>query len=81
MAACMPGWRCGRTRSRPGAVVDDATKQLLHARLFDSESSQAVMTALHAVISRHGLADGAVIPTGWVAVHTPKAGGAYIATG
>src|SRR6266571_5300376 len=59
------------------AVVDDATKQLLHARLFDSESSQAVMTALHAVISRHGLPMALYTDRAGWAVHTPKAGGAY----
>src|SRR5213593_1509799 len=59
------------------AVVDDATKQLLHAQLFDGESSQAVMTALHAVISRHGLPMALYTDRAGWAVQTPKAGGAY----
>jgi len=59
------------------AVVDDATKQLLYARLFDGESSQAVMTALHAVLSRHGLPMALYTDRAGWAVQTPKAGGAY----
>src|SRR5258705_2949094 len=38
------------------AVVDDATKRLLYAELRDSgESVVAIMTALRAVLARHGL--------------------------
>ena len=59
------------------AMVDDATKQVLYACLFESESSQAVMTALHAVISRHGLPMALYTDRAGWAVHTPKAGGAY----
>jgi hypothetical protein len=38
------------------AVVDDATKQLLHAELWtDGESVPAVLTALRAVVQRYGV--------------------------
>ena len=37
------------------SVVDDATSRLLYAQLWPSETSLAVMTALHAVFVQHGL--------------------------
>lgn len=37
------------------AVVDDATRQLLYAQISERETTEAVMTALHAVFIRHGL--------------------------
>ena len=59
------------------AVVDDATKQLLHAQLWDSgESAQAIMTALHAVIERHGVPLALYTDRAHWAAHTPTAGGA-----
>jgi len=36
-------------------VVDDATKRLLYAQLFESETTEAIMTALAAVVRRHGI--------------------------
>jgi len=36
-------------------VVDDATRRILYARLEESESSTAVMTALAAVVRTHGI--------------------------
>lgn len=59
------------------AVVDDATTQLLHAQLWEGgESVQAVMTALRAVLQRHGLPMALYIDRAHWAVHTPRAGGA-----
>jgi transposase len=37
------------------AVVDDATRRLLYAQLSERETTAAVLAALHAVFSRHGL--------------------------
>ena len=59
------------------AVVDDATKRLLHAELWDSgESVVAIMTALRAVLARHGLPMALYTDRAHWAVHTPVAGGA-----
>jgi transposase len=58
-------------------VVDDATTQVLYAQLSEEgESTAAVMTALRAILERHGI-PGALYTdrAGW-AVHTPTAGGA-----
>ncbi len=59
------------------AVLDDATKRLLYARLVDGgESLAAIFTALRAVLTLYGI-PGALYTdrAGW-AVHTPTAGGA-----
>lgn len=37
------------------AIVDDATKRLLYGQLFAAESTEAVMLALRAVITKHGI--------------------------
>lgn len=37
------------------AVVDDATRRLLYARLSERETTQAVLAALHTVFTHHGL--------------------------
>jgi transposase len=59
------------------AVVDDATKRLLYAELWDSgESVGAIMTALRAVLARHGLPMALYTDRAHWAVHTPVAGGA-----
>jgi transposase len=59
------------------AVVDDATKRLLHAQLWDSgESVVAIMTTLRAVLERHGLPMALYTDRAHWAVHTPVAGGA-----
>jgi transposase len=59
------------------AVVDDATKRLLYAELRDSgESVVAIMTALRAVLARHGLPMALYTDRAHWAVHTPVAGGA-----
>lgn len=59
------------------AVLDDATSQLLYARLFESESALSVMTALGAVIRRHGLPMSLYTDRASWAAHTPKAGGTF----
>jgi len=57
------------------AVVDDATKQVLHARLWEGgESVTAVMTALRAVIEHHGLPMALYTDRAHWAVHTPVGG-------
>src|SRR6185503_1510331 len=59
------------------AVVDDATKRLLHAELWDSgESVGAIRTALRAVLERYGLPMALYTDRAHWAVHTPVAGGA-----
>lgn len=59
------------------AVVDDATKQLLHAELWEGgESVQAVMSAVRAVLQRHGLPLALYTDRAHWAVHTATAGGA-----
>jgi transposase len=59
------------------AVVDDATKRLLHAELWDSgESVVAIRTALRAVLERPGLPMALYTDRAHWAVHTPVAGGA-----
>jgi len=59
------------------AVQDDATKRLLFAALFESESTRAVMTALRQVLMTHGLPMALYTDRASWAVHTPKAGGPY----
>ena len=50
-------WLATRSEERQCliAVVDDATRQLLYAQLSDHETTLAVLAALHAVFTRHGL--------------------------
>jgi transposase len=59
------------------AVQDDATKRLLFAALFESESSKAVMLALRHVLETQGLPMALYTDRAGWAVHTPKAGGPY----
>lgn len=59
------------------AVQDDATKTLLCAALFESESSWAVMTALEHVLTTYGLPMALYTDRAGWAVWTPKAGGPY----
>ncbi len=59
------------------AVVDDATKQVLYAELLEGgESTAAVMTALHAVLTTWGLPMALYTDRAHWAAHTPIAGGA-----
>jgi transposase len=56
-------------------VVDDATKQLLHAELWSGgESVTAVMTALRAVMQRDGIPMALYTDRAHWAVHTPTSG-------
>ena len=55
-------------------VVDDATRRLLYAQLWDGETSAGVMTALRAVIHRHGLPQSLYTDRAGWAAYTPKKG-------
>jgi hypothetical protein len=58
-------------------VVDDATKHVLYAELRDGgESVTAIMTALRAVLTHHGLPMALYTDRAHWAAHTPTAGGA-----
>lgn len=67
---------------RPGekqtliAAVDDATKRVLYAALWPSESLMAVMTALREIVVRHGLPMAVYTDRASWAAYTPTAGGA-----
>jgi Helix-turn-helix domain len=55
-------------------VVDDATKRLLYAQLFESETTEAIMTALAAVIRCHGIPQSLYSDRAGWATYTVKAG-------
>jgi transposase len=55
-------------------VVDDATRRLLYARLTPSETTEAVLAALHAVIGVHGVPMALYTDRASWAVHTPERG-------
>jgi transposase len=57
------------------AVSDDATKRLLHAALYPSESTWAVMTSLTVVFRAVGLPMALYTDRAHWAFHTPKAKG------
>jgi len=57
------------------AVSDDATKRVLHAALYPSESTWAVMTSLAAVLRTEGLPIALYTDRAHWAFHTPKAKG------
>ena len=57
------------------AVSDDATKRVLHAALYPSESTWAVMTSLSAVLRTEGLPMALYTDRAHWAFHTPKAKG------
>jgi len=57
------------------AVPDDATNQVLHAALYPSESTQAVMTALAAVFRTYGLPIALYTDRAKWAFYTPTAKG------
>jgi len=57
------------------AVSDDATKRVLHAALYPSESTWAVMTSLAAVLRTEGLPMALYTDRAGWAFHTPKAKG------
>ena len=55
-------------------VLDDATKQILYAQLESCESTHTVMTALWAVITRHGIPAALYSDRAGWAAHTPRKG-------
>jgi hypothetical protein len=57
------------------AVLDDATKRVLYAQLWPSETAAAVMTALREVIRTHGLPMALYTDRAHWAFHTPQAKG------
>jgi transposase len=57
------------------SVVDDATSKLLHAQLWDGETTQAVLSALKAVICANGIPAALYSDRARWAFETPKAGG------
>jgi transposase len=57
------------------AVSDDATKRVLHAALYPTESTHAVMTSLAAVLRRDGVPMALYTDRAGWAFHTPKAKG------
>ena len=57
------------------AVSDDATKRVLHAALYPSESTWAVMTSLAAILRTEGLPMALYTDRAHWAFHTPKAKG------
>jgi len=56
-------------------VVDDATKALLYAQLWEKETIRAVMSALAHVLRTEGLPMALYTDRAGWAFHTPKAGG------
>ncbi len=57
------------------AIPDDATNQVLHAALYPSESTEAVMQALASVFRDYGLPIALYTDRAKWAFHTPKAKG------
>jgi transposase len=57
------------------SAVDDATKALLYAQLWEKETSRAVMTALRDVLQAQGLPMALYTDRAGWAFHTPKAHG------
>lgn len=56
------------------AIVDDATRRLLHARLCEREGTEPVLAALHAVLSTHGIPQSLYTDRASWAAYTPRAG-------
>ena len=67
--------RCPDAKQTLIAVGDDATKRLLSAQLWPSETTQAVMSALRDVFTAHGLPIALYTDRAGWAFHTPTAGG------
>lgn len=57
------------------AVLDDATKRVLYAQLWPSETTTAIMTALRDVIAAHGLPMAIYTDRAHWAFNTPQANG------
>jgi transposase len=56
------------------AVVDDATKRLLYARLVEAEGTHPILTALAAVVRRFGIPQALYSDRASWAAYTPKRG-------
>lgn len=71
------GWLalCPGERQCLIAVVDDATRQLLYARLTPRETTEAVLEALYAVFVRHGLPQALYTDRAGWAIQTRRPGG------
>lgn len=67
--------RCPEERPTLISVLDDATNRLLYAQLWPTESTAAVLTALHAVCTTWGLPIALYTDRAGWAFFTPKAGG------
>lgn len=68
--ALVPDWRTSLI-----TVVDDATKALLYAQLWEQDTTRAVMSALAHVLRTEGLPMALYTDRAGWAFHTPKAGG------
>jgi transposase len=70
-------WLTLRPTLRPVliAVLDDATKTVLYAQLWPAETTVAIMTALHEVITTEGLPMALYTDRAHWAFHTPQAQG------
>jgi transposase len=66
---------CPGDRQTLIAIVDDATKRLLYAQLWPTESLEGVMTGLHEVFTAFGLPIALYTDRAGWAAYTPKAGG------
>jgi transposase len=71
-------WFALAPEARPCLIVvsDDATKRILAAQFFPSESTHGVMTCLATVLATDGLPQALYTDRASWAFHTPKAGGA-----
>jgi transposase len=67
--------RCPDARQTLLTVVDDATTRLLYAQLWATETTAAVLAALHAVCTAWGLPIALYTDRAGWAFYTPKAGG------
>jgi transposase len=56
-------------------VLDDATSRMLYAQLWPEETTEAIMTALRAVMAEHGLFMSLYNDRASWAFYTPKSGG------
>jgi len=56
-------------------VLDDATSEIVHARFWPHETTEAVLTALYAVVSQWGIPQSLYSDRASWAFLTPKAGG------
>jgi hypothetical protein len=66
---------CPTERQSMLTIIDDATKRLLYAQLWPTETAEGVMTALRTVIQTHGLPMALYTDRAGWAFHTPTAGG------